>query len=620
MFCGKCGKQNPDNAVFCDGCGAQLTQPAPQAAPQQQYTQQQYTQQNPQYAQQQYAQQDPQYAQQQYQYAQQPMTPPAPKKPFPQNILEKLPPVITNNLKKVCIIAGGALVALIALIVVLVSLSNNVDLEDYITITTTGYNGYGDIEYDVDADTFLIEEMGVEVDNYDYNDIDDLDDLADMFSSASDSIFSAATASANLSAALDCEVTFPEGKEDGKLSNGDVVTYKFTFDQSIADMYDLDVDEVTIEHEVEGLKDAAVFNVLENISLTFDGYNGFGSAKITGEAFDKTVGNVNFTYDPEYQYVNYNGSNEGSGSMYIEFTSENYNLSNGDKITLSVSYVDATYLTEDGVILDGLTKEFTVEGLKESASYDLFSNITIKTSGINGEGKAYASATDSTVTVGSITFTTTEGENYIYYNDANSSYNYGKIYFDFSDSYDLSNGDKITATADVYEDKFASSGVILTNLSKEHTVSGLGKYAAKIADIKSDSLTKLYNEFKKDLTNRLYDDWTDTVHDRWFGSYADQKIGSDMKLYKTILTTPKSTTNSTKNTLYLVISVTLKDDSMDADTMYYFYYKVNNAPVDTEGNLSLGDDYSVSKSSGYTSYEDIYDSIESFSLNIEESK
>lgn len=33
MFCSKCGKQLPDNANFCDGCGQSLGQPAAQAAP-----------------------------------------------------------------------------------------------------------------------------------------------------------------------------------------------------------------------------------------------------------------------------------------------------------------------------------------------------------------------------------------------------------------------------------------------------------------------------------------------------------------------------------------------------------------------------------------------------------
>ena len=86
MFCPKCGKELPDGALFCAGCGAKL-EAAPQAAEQPQYQPPQQPQQpqQPQYQQPQQPQYQPAQPQQQY------FAPPQPKKPaeMPKFLKEK---------------------------------------------------------------------------------------------------------------------------------------------------------------------------------------------------------------------------------------------------------------------------------------------------------------------------------------------------------------------------------------------------------------------------------------------------------------------------------------------------------------------------------------------------
>ncbi len=558
MFCENCGKQLPDDSAFCDNCGMQMA----------------------------------------------PVAPVAPAQPVP----EKQPFVLTKQHKIIGLAVIGVVILAIIIAIIVGIAGKTIKLKKYVTVTTEGYNGYASIDYEVDYAAIFEKMTGEDVTKFeDMEDFESLKNSAQLLQKA-----------ALLETGLDVEVTYPDGKSGDRLANGDVVTIVLTFDEKVADQLDIKVKNATIEHKVEGLADANVYDVLSHFDVTFEGYEGNGTATIVPKDSTETVGGIRFTTDAERTRVDYYvSSGDYEGYFYMDI-SNSEDLANGDKVTLIIN-AEADELSEYGVILDGLTKEYTVSGLKDAASFDLLANHTVVFSGVEGEGKAVLSVKDSEITVGEIVFTTkADRPNYVYWEQVGNSYNDGSFYIDFDKSaYDLKTGDVLTLRCTNDADYLASYGVMLTNMSKEYTVNSLGKYATVLADISADSITALTAKYTEDLKNRMYEDWGDVVHNSW-SSFSEQSIGEDMALYKAIFTTSKNTASSEHNSLWLVFSVTLDDNSITTPTVYYFYYQIRNVVVGADGTVDMQADYSINKSYGYTDYNKLYsDRIDSFSLNIE---
>lgn len=533
---------------------------------------------------------------------------------------EKKPFVITKKM----IIAGVAGIVALALIavgiVVFLALSNNIDMNDYVTVKVEGYDGYGVFTYEIDYDKLISDVLDEDISKYSDKSSADLSykDIAEA-GNAMASYYSVV-------AGIKVDTVFPEGKSDGELSNNDVVKLTVSLDNAVAAKYNVDVKDAVIEHKVGGLGSAQSFNALEYVSATFSGYNGFGCAELFGTGFEKTVGTVKFTQDADdLSRIMYESENEYSGTILIHFDKDGNNLSNGDIVKIYVDMDSADDLAECGIILEGTEKELTVSGLKDSASFDVTSKFGITVSGINGNGEVELEVSDSETVVGDITFTTSADEpGCICYSDNVGDFFTGVIYVDIEvsedDSDGLSNGDTVTITADIStaSAELETYGVLLTGETKEVTVSGLGKYAAKLSDIDEDKLDDLFAECKLDLKNRLYDDWAYIVHGT-SDTYEDQKIGRDLKAYKALLVTEKND-KSGENVLFLVLSVTLKDSSMN-ETVYYFGYAYENVAVSEFGTPIIPEGYTPEKSLGFTDYKALTDELKNdSSLKVEESK
>ena len=132
--------------------------------------------------------------------------------------------------------------------------------------------------------------------------------------------------------------------QSDSLSNGDVVTYKWSCDDDYAlETYGYKLKYEDVEYTVEGLEEAATFDPFDGIEVTFEGIAPNGSADVNGEAKNKVA--QDFRYDID----KYNG------------------LSNGDTVTLTVSmYYDDPVeycINNYGLIPSPLEKTYTVEGL-----------------------------------------------------------------------------------------------------------------------------------------------------------------------------------------------------------------------------------------------------------------
>ncbi len=453
MICKNCGKENAETSRFCIACGTPLeAEPAVEetvAAPVAEETAAAPAAEEA------------------------PAAPEAKKPAFdPKAALAAVGQWAKAKKKLLIPAAAGVAVLAIALIVLFVILGRQVNMGDYLHVEVSGFNGYSELECDFDGISFALRVDGdKEYDGYQERDGSRKDEKE----------AAKVEKSRKLSALLETveiEVKCPEGKTEETLSNGDVIEISLSCDEDELENFDVSVKPVTVKYEVEGLKDAKVYDLLSNFTVEFSGYDGNGEARVVcTKSEEKKLGKVVITTQEgsnEIRIEKRSGNSANTGYWYVEIMDGNYyDLANGDKLTLT-AHIDSTTFADKGVILENVSKEIAVSGLKEVGVYDVLANFDVELTGCNGYASAQWVCTKSeTVQVGDLRFTTNEGDRYISIEHVEYGY-WGSlyVYVDYDGQY-LSNGDVVHLTADGDEDWYISNGVKLTGFEKDITVSGL---------------------------------------------------------------------------------------------------------------------------------------------------
>ncbi len=567
MFCENCGKPNDDNARFCEHCGAAFSQTPPV---------------NP---------------------AAVPPIAARPKEPLVKRIKQ------IHDKNKWLFPGAAAVIALIILACVVFSiLGKQVPVSDYLNVEVSGYDGYGQLTYDFDELSFVMRVIGLkEYKEYGDADLED-EEFVDVMEEHKRKIEKLE----KLITSIKITAELPEGRTKTTLKNGDIIIVTVNMDESQAEKLDVSLKNMTIEYTVSGLKDTLTYSPLENFNLVFDGYNGYGSYELVcTKTEEKDLGDLIFTTTEGESVIHIlNKENEYTNSIYVYTEGDNNRLSNGDTIRMYITTEENRWIS-DGVMLAGISKEVAVSGLAPMQTIDLLTNIQVHYEGINGDGDASLSYIEQVLTVGELTFDFKEKDVYI-----------GEEYltsfsFSFSNRRDLTNGDQITLETSVNEDRLAKYGVAVSQLSKEMTVSNLAAYAGDMDSIR-ESLATVTELAKTELMDWLYDSWNRAVHDSFFGNPSNQEIIAEPILHKAVLTTSKSSSSSTKNTLWLVFKGTLNDSKLETPTELYFALCLDNVAVKADGSLYLTDEY-FDKYSAEPSYEEIYTNyIEEYNVNIYE--
>lgn len=281
MFCTKCGKELEDDAVFCTGCGAKIVKVeggSPAVSGQE-----------------------------------------APKKVEKTETgqTEKKQPAS----KKTIGIAAGAIL-LVLLFVLFIKGNKKINLNDYATITISGYDTVATATMTFDYDKFD-EDYG---DKIKIKGDGENNELAEaLFGSMSGRML------------LELYVGGSLDKTEG-ISNGDKVTYTWKCDDDAfkkATGYKLKYSDIT--EKVKDLEEIATFDAFADLSVTFSGVSPNGSVQL---------------------------ENKNTKYSYIAFTPDKMSgLSNGDVITVSISDNQNYYIDEYDAVPQEYTKEYTVEGL-----------------------------------------------------------------------------------------------------------------------------------------------------------------------------------------------------------------------------------------------------------------
>lgn len=361
-FCPKCGKQLEDNMKFCGGCGATLDaapQEAPQAVPPQAAPQQSVMQQQINNFQNNNA---------------------APKKPNPlKPMLDKL-----KANKKIVGIAGGALVGVVVLIVVLVNVTKyqKVDAKDIFTVEFDGLNNYGTAEakfaaYDSDVyDKFdnkaKYKKMGYDLDPEDY----EKEGISPYFSINEDEFTKAWSKAKDKKEAIKMRNALLKKNKKGNylvkctiegepkdLKNGDKVKCKVECDDEYLKQYKIKVTNKEFEVEVKNLDEGIEF-----------------------DPFDEKYVKVSFTGRDGNGYVDVSTTSDTPSAISYDYGWDSGYLKNGDTFTVSAYCYrdikpagDKFFFESDEkyyvISSKEMKKEYKVEGLEQLTELDPFENL-----------------------------------------------------------------------------------------------------------------------------------------------------------------------------------------------------------------------------------------------------
>lgn len=360
MYCTQCGTKLPDDTKVCPNCNTsfvpeeevkaavpevqaapqpevqveapQAPEMQPQAAPQQEIPQE--TPQNipPQMEAQ--APQQPQFEQPRMMNGGfDPMTgqPLAPQPP------KEKKPLLKNKLFLGLLGGGVALILAIIIGVIIWLQPEEIEVDQFVTIEYSGYDGYGDAYVYLD-ETALYDAM-MKATGKSYSDYMDIESLWDLGGAVSEGI--------SFYTAIETIELTPDVTEN--LSNGDTINVSITYNNEVAEEVDIEFVGETVSVVVEGLTPVVEVDPFADLTVTFNGTAPSGWI--------------------EYEYT---GSDEYVSSYY--FNVDKYDgLRNGDVVTITYDISDEDTLYY-GYVATTKSKTYEVSGLQEYA--DAYADLT----------------------------------------------------------------------------------------------------------------------------------------------------------------------------------------------------------------------------------------------------
>lgn len=290
MFCKKCGAENDNGAKFCKSCGAPLDSNGDDHRVESSSSSSSENQDKT----------------------------PLSANATISNFAEKSKKLSKKALIGIC----GAVVAIIAIIVIASNAGKTINLNDYVTVEATGYDGYGTASISIDWDA-IEKKYGKKI-AYTSASKKALGDFSSLMTPLD-------TLEASVSVQLD---------QDRNLSNGDTINYSWSVVDDISKVIKCKLKYKDGTYTVSELEKLDTFDAFADVEVTFSGISPNGEAAIT-----------------------YNGSDLSSYDFRCDKTS---GLKNDDKITVSLSNTDMEdYATILGKIPAATSKIYTVSGLQE---------------------------------------------------------------------------------------------------------------------------------------------------------------------------------------------------------------------------------------------------------------
>ena len=415
---------------------------------------------------------------------------------------------------------AAAVIGLVVLIIVL-NLPTTIVLDDYLTVSFSGFDTHGEVSLDVHGEDLIKA-------------------LSEGLSPEGKKELRKLIAAGKLMFELD--------KHD-ELKNGDTVNLKVTVDEKAFEELDLKLVVKKTAYEVTGLKAMTVFDPFQYLKVEYEGFEPYASIRL-----------INTAEDP---YL--------ADAMYF-YTSQTDDLSEGMIISIEAElpYSMGNY----GYQATRMQMNYTLTGVPQPVEVDLFANLQISFTGVDGQGKLH--------------YTEPQTEDPFLSN----------VYYSFSTSSGLTAGDTITCTAGYYRTP-EQYGYKVSATEKTYTVPTLGTYVT--------DYTVLSDEVKQQLIDKA----TEKIREHYLATYPSGVMYTDKSVLSTTyyLEDYQAVENISLVAVYTgVYSSWLSDDretgfifSADfsghnteaANTTGYFYAYFENLIVNEDGSLQTGWEESV---------------------------
>ena len=246
-------------------------------------------------------------------------------------------------------------------------------------------------------------------------------------------------------------------------------------------------------------------NLNKYVKIEAEGYNKVGTLEVEFDSEDFVEDNRNKIKLKGKKPDNYDGYDNAANYLYAEYIRGNADktsgLSNGDNVNF-IWNIDESEITKNfKVKLKYSDIPYNVSGLKDADTFDIFEKVSLEFSGTSPNGSIEINNENDIYPVNSWTFTADKTEG-------------------------ISNGDKITVTADISDEDIENClreyGKIPDSTSKEYEVNGLTSDISKLDQIPGDMLEKMKGQVEDKLSSTAASRWDDEVkltNMTYMGSY-----------------------------------------------------------------------------------------------------
>lgn len=508
------------------------------------------------------------------------------------NVSEKVKALPKKTIGIVC----AAVVALIAIVAIATNSAKTINLNDYLTVEAEGYDGRGRAKTTIDWDA-IEQKYGTKV----------------SFTSAAKNeyggLLSMMTPIEGVQECVSIQLS-----ESSELSNGDTIEYTWDIDDDLTKYVKCKVKYKDGTFNVSGLEEITTFDPFTGVGVSFSGTAPNGRCELTNTPSDNGL---------------YYGLENG------------YNVSNGDTVTVTVSYgggSEDSYIEQYGKLPTTMSKDFVVEGLDEYVTTyaDIDENLIadMKTQSEDTISAYVAKSYDKTSSLNGLEYVgyvfcgsksdvdywSTYNALYLIYrgNAANTEgkFDSADVYFpvEFTDFLKNSDGvhyascNGIKGSSSFSNSWYSTKGYtnpliayieVAESNKADYTVEcgdGFEVYSeytliSKLEDIDSDYLTELETKATDAVLSYIAKDYSDESH-------VD---GLEVKGEYLLVAKNQGTDFGKNNTLVIVLGGYLHNDrdKFDACDVYY--------PVEFNGIVSLPDKWMFTNNKGLVGYSNIGD-------------
>lgn len=289
-------------------------------------------------------------------------------------------------------------------------------------------------------------------------------------------------------------------------------------------------------------------DVTENLQVSFEGYDGYGTARLENEYFWESEALEAAGIE------SIDGFDTLGSALNIEMAVQYEmqpasGLSNGDQVVVKANINEAMLEGYDFELLSKGEKTYTVLGLKEIKEVDLFENIDIEFSGI----APYVTAQIA---------------------DSNTDSYPGVKRYTLSKETNLKVGEPIILSVEYDEDELHMAGYNAIEDNKEYVVPDLDRYVMGIGEIPQDTLDKMTKQLEDALRARVATSWEekDSLKSiKYVGSYFLRPKENQI-VYE-------------NNILYNIYKISVENSENNFD--FYTYCRFKDIIVLADGTCSV---------------------------------